>query len=73
MAKTPREVIKQAFQAGFISHGQDWIEVLQDRNLTVHAYQEEVVIAIEKSIRNRYFPLLQALYETFKVKLEADD
>ncbi len=73
MAKTPREVIKQAFQAGFISHGQDWIEALQDRNLTVHTYQEEVAIAIEKSIRNRYFPLLQALYETFKAKLEVNE
>jgi nucleotidyltransferase substrate binding protein (TIGR01987 family) len=33
-AKTPREVIKQAFQAGLINNGHDWIEALQDRNLT---------------------------------------
>jgi nucleotidyltransferase substrate binding protein (TIGR01987 family) len=69
-AKTPREVIKQAFQAGIISNGHDWIEALQDRNLTVHTYQEAVAIAVEKSIRNRYFPLLQVLYKTFKAKQE---
>jgi nucleotidyltransferase substrate binding protein (TIGR01987 family) len=72
-AKTPREVIKQAFQSGIISNGHDWIEALQDRNLTVHTYQEEVAIAVEASIRNRYYPLLQALYETFKAKLEVDE
>jgi nucleotidyltransferase substrate binding protein (TIGR01987 family) len=72
-AKTPREVIKQAFQSGIISNGHDWIEALQDRNLTVHTYQEEVAIAVEASIRNRYFPLLQALYEAFKAKREVDE
>lgn len=73
MTKTPREVIKQAFQAGIISNGHDWIEALQDRNLTVHTYHEDIAIAVEASIRNRYYPLLQALYESFKAKLEGDE
>jgi nucleotidyltransferase substrate binding protein (TIGR01987 family) len=72
-AKTPREVIKQAFQSDIISNGHDWIDALQDRNLTVHTYQEEVAIAVEASIRERYFPLLQALYETFKAKREVNE
>ncbi len=71
-AKTPREVIKQAFQAGLIDNGHDWIEALQDRNLTVHTYQEDVATSVEKSIRDRYFPLLKGLYETFKAKREGD-
>jgi nucleotidyltransferase substrate binding protein (TIGR01987 family) len=72
-AKTPREVIKQAFQTGIISSGHDWIEALQDRNLTVHTYQEEIAIAIEARIRACYFPLLRSLYETFKAKREANE
>jgi nucleotidyltransferase substrate binding protein (TIGR01987 family) len=69
-AKTPREVIKQAFQAGIVSHGHDWINALQDRNLTAHTYNEKIAIAVEEKIRKQYFPLLQDLYETFKAKLE---
>jgi nucleotidyltransferase substrate binding protein (TIGR01987 family) len=46
IAKTPRAAIKQAFQSGLISNGHDWIDALQDRNLTSHTYNEETAIAV---------------------------
>ncbi|MGL5034570.1 MAG: nucleotidyltransferase substrate binding protein [Microcystaceae cyanobacterium] len=67
--KTPREVLKQAFQSGIITDGQDWIQALQDRNLTAHTYNEKTAIAVEKSIREIYFILLTDFYQTFKKKL----
>lgn len=71
--KTPREVIKQAYLVGLIGDGHDWIEALQDRNLTAHTYKEEIAQIVEKRIRERYHPLIAALYETFKAKKEADE
>jgi nucleotidyltransferase substrate binding protein (TIGR01987 family) len=71
--KTPREVIKQAYQAGLISEGHRWMEALQDRNLTVHTYREEIALSIEQRIRDGYYPLLQALYNTFRAKQEPED
>ena len=53
IAKTPREAIKQAFQSGLISNGHDWIDALQDRNLTAHTYNEETAIAVEAKIRSK--------------------
>ncbi len=70
IVKTPREAIKQAFQSGLINNGHDWIEALQDRNLTAHTYNEETAIAVESKIRNKYFQLLLEIYEYFKNKIE---
>jgi nucleotidyltransferase substrate binding protein (TIGR01987 family) len=67
--KTPRDAIKTAFQAGIIDHGEQWLQALQDRNLTAHTYNEKTAIAVEIKIRQNYFPLLLAFYQTFQVKL----
>ena len=68
IAKSPRETIKLAFQIGLISDGHDWMDGLDDRNLTVHTYDEETAIAIENRIRCKYYPLLKKLY--YKLKKE---
>ena len=39
--KSPRETIKQAYQIGLIDNGHTWIDALEDRNLTVHTYDEK--------------------------------
>ena len=70
--KTPREVMKQAFQAELVRDGHGWVNALQDRNLTSHTYNEKVAIDVENRIRTQYFPLLKELYEMFKSKLEED-
>ena len=69
IVKTPREAIKQAFQSGLISNGHDWIDALQDRNLTAHTYNEETAIAVEAKIRDKYFQLLAELYAYFQNKI----
>lgn len=39
--KLPREIIKQAFANEIIIDGQLWIDMLEDRNLIAHTYDEE--------------------------------
>jgi len=63
--KTPRQVIKQAFQSEFITDGHVWIDALADRNLIVHTYQEETARKIEQKIRQEYFPILRDLNKFF--------
>ena len=65
---SPRETIKQAFQAGLIGDGRIWMEALQDRNLTVHTYEETIALAVEKKIREAYYPALAALFQEFSEK-----
>jgi len=68
---SPRDAIKQAFQAGVIENGHVWIEALKDRNLTVHTYEEKIALAVEKKIKGSYFPELQCFSVTFEAKFNA--
>jgi len=63
---SPRDAIKQAFQSGLVTEGHDWLGALEDRNLTTHTYNEETAAAVEKKIRESYFPLLESLHQRFK-------
>lgn len=67
---SPRDAVKQAFQAGLIVDGHTWLEALKDRNLTVHTYEEKIAIAVEKKIRDAYFPALARLFRDFGEKAE---
>lgn len=66
--KTPRETIKQAFQAGLLADGHVWIKMLDDRNVMSHTYDDEESQKVERLIRNNYFPQLKAVYQTLKAK-----
>ena len=63
---SPREAIKQAYQSDIINSGQEWIDALEDRNLTTHTYDEETAEKVVKSINESYFPLLDELYNRLK-------
>jgi len=70
MINSPRDTIKQAFQANVISNGEVWIEALTDRNLTVHTYDEITAEQILEKIKTVYYPLLKKLNEYLKNELE---
>ena len=63
---SPRESIKRAFAIGLIDDGEEWLNALIDRNLTVHTYDQEQADEIYQKIANVYFNLLQNLYNKFK-------
>lgn len=67
--KSPRGAIKKAFEIGLLTNGQEWMELLTDRNLTAHTYDEEKATEVEKLIRNKYFGLLTNLYENLEKNL----
>ncbi|MDP2691559.1 MAG: nucleotidyltransferase substrate binding protein [bacterium] len=66
IANSPREALKQAFQAGVIQDGHRWIDALEKRNLSTHIYDEEVALGILQDIRQYYFPLIDQLYKYFQ-------
>lgn len=66
--KSPRESIKKAFETGLITDGHGWLKMMEDRNLTSHAYEEETAKEIEKVIRNNHYKLLKELQSEFTQK-----
>lgn len=59
--KGPKPVIKQAFKDGIIANGQEWINMLEDRNKSVHLYDETLALSIFGKIQLQYFGLLADL------------
>lgn len=64
--KFPRDTIKEAFRYELIKDGDAWMNMLNDRNLTVHTYNETKAIEIETKIRSVFFPAIQQLYILLK-------
>lgn len=58
-AKTPRETLKEAFQA--------WLQMLKDRNEASHAYDEEMARDILQNIV-RYFPEMKNTFHQLEQK-----
>jgi len=63
--KGPKDAVKKAFQEGYIKDGLLWMKALDDRNLTVHTYNENIAKTVADSIINHYLPLLKALKDEF--------
>lgn len=66
--KSPRSALKKAFETGLIVDGHKWMELLLNRNLTAHTYDEETADEVIKLIQTEYKPLLKQLYDAFKQK-----
>ena len=66
--KSPRASIKKAFEIGLIEHGHLWIELIENRNLTAHTYDEKTANEVDKLIRENYYALLKELHKTFITK-----
>lgn len=62
----PRPTITHSFNDGLISNGEKWMEMLKDRNRTVHTYDESIAKEIVKAIRTEYIHLFTELDKNFR-------
>ncbi|NBO20103.1 MAG: nucleotidyltransferase, partial [Proteobacteria bacterium] len=53
--------IKLAFAANLVADGQGWLDLMQDRNLLSHVYDEAQFLAALTRIETRYLALFGAL------------
>lgn len=64
-----RDALREAFKVGLIDDGELWLETIKARNITSHAYDEEIVQGAFETISNEYIVIFDKLLATFK-KLE---
>ncbi|MBU0650732.1 nucleotidyltransferase substrate binding protein [bacterium] len=62
---SPRSVIKEAFAQEIISDGDAWIDMMVDRNLTSHLYDEIHAKEIYKKIKDKHVKLFEELLKKF--------
>lgn len=46
----PKEVFRQAFQAGWLPAEAPWLAMIQDRNLIAHTYNERTAVEIRRHV-----------------------
>jgi nucleotidyltransferase substrate binding protein (TIGR01987 family) len=61
-----RDTTREAFKRELIRDGDTWMEMIQCRNLTSHAYDREIAERIYVEISARFFLEFQALYASFQ-------
>ena len=64
-----RDTLREAFRLGLISDGEAWMLMIQDRNLTSHAYNRSTAEAICQSITITYFACFQELRQRLQQRL----
>lgn len=58
----PRQVLKDAYAAKVIEEGEDWIAMLDHRNLLSHTYNPIVFEQAVNAIQQRYLPAIERLH-----------
>jgi len=61
-----RDAFVLAFEWGLIPDEKLWFNMIQDRNLTVHTYNQDLAMEIIERLKNKYFPAFQGLLEALK-------
>lgn len=61
VCQSPKQCLQQAFTQGWVEDQPQWLEMLEDRNLTVHTYHEETAQAVFQRLPG-YLALLKNLY-----------
>jgi len=64
-----KQAIRQAFQNELIRDGEIWLQALENRNLTSHAYSDEVLEKIVSFISEQFYPLVRDFYFDLKKEL----
>ena len=60
-----RDAIRLAFKRGLIEDGEVWMNMIQDRTLTSHTYNEDTAEQIVTNILNNYYQEFVKLQEKF--------
>lgn len=50
-----KDTTREAFKRALIQNGDAWMEMIRDRNLTSHTYNEETAVKIVSAIIDTYF------------------
>ena len=67
-----RDTLRQAFQLGLIEDGEGWMQMVQDRNLTSHTYNQARAEQIAAHIQERYLYCFRTLRQRLS-ELEAQE
>ncbi|MBI4655861.1 MAG: nucleotidyltransferase substrate binding protein [Elusimicrobia bacterium] len=67
ISRSPRDCFEQAFSIGIIQDDPAWIKMIEDRNLSVHTYNEKLAMDIYRRL-GKYLNLFKSLSKSLRAK-----
>jgi nucleotidyltransferase substrate binding protein (TIGR01987 family) len=68
LCRSPRSCIKEAFSIGLIENEDELLDILEDKNLSVHTYDEELAEELYSRLKN-HFIAMSELFKQIKKRL----
>ena len=65
ICNSPKEAFKEAYKFGLLIDGDEWVQILKDRNLSIHTYSEELAKDLYSRLNDH-----QKLFTALKGKLQ---
>ena len=59
--KGSKDATREAFKVELIADGEQWMAMIQSRNISSHTYNEHIAEELVNAIADQYFPLFIAL------------
>lgn len=59
--RSPRRILKTAYQCGMLDNEEGWLELLEARNLLAHTYSDEQSLTVIRQMKTDYVLLFDAL------------
>lgn len=67
-----RAILQSAYKCHLINNEKNWINMWEDRNLTVHTYNESFATELYTKIQSDYFPELSAVLAGLAAELASN-
>jgi nucleotidyltransferase substrate binding protein (TIGR01987 family) len=67
-----RDATRYAFKVDLIGDGENWMQMIESRNLSTHTYNESVAQEVESRIVDIYFELFRQVAARLQERINAD-
>ncbi len=68
-----KDATRMAFKNGLIEQGEDWMKMIEARNLTSHTYNPAIAEAVADNILRRFYPAFDSMAKKFAVLRDQQD
>ena len=68
-----KDATREAFRLELIQDGEVWMQMIQDRNLTSHAYDQSTADGVAKAVLQEYLPRFIAFRNTMQNLLSKEE
>lgn len=72
-ANSPRSCIRESWKQGLIPDAQEWLEMMEKRNLSSHTYDENAAREIYREVKGQYVVLLETFDQLMTDWLESTE